>query len=106
MITLTQRAIKKALTLAQKEGKAPILRLGVKGGGCSGLSYVVEFADTISEQDKSYKIDDLTVVCDVKSLQFLSELTLDFETNLLKSGWRFINPKANKSCSCGESFSV
>ena len=106
MITLTPRAIEKALTLAKKEGKPPILRLGVKGGGCSGMSYVVSFIDEIREEDTAADYDGLRVVCDPKSLQFLEELVLDYETNLFKSGWKFSNPQAAKSCSCGESFSV
>ena len=106
MITLTSRAVTKAITLAQKEGKPPILRVGVKGGGCSGLSYVLDFVDEIKDLDTTSKLDGLTVICDPKSLEFIKELVLDFETNLLKSGWKFTNPKATKSCSCGESFSI
>ena len=106
MITLTSRAVTKAITLAQKEGKPPILRVGVKGGGCSGLSYVLDFVEHIKATDTSSALDGLTVICDPKSLEFIKELVLDFETNLLKSGWKFINPKATKSCSCGESFSI
>lgn len=106
MITLTSRAVTKAITLAQKEGKPPILRVGVKGGGCSGLSYVLDFVDGIREVDTVSELEGLTVICDPKSLEFVKELVLDFETNLLKSGWKFTNPKAAKSCSCGESFSL
>ena len=106
MITLTSRAITKAITLAQKEGKPPILRVGVKGGGCSGLSYVLDFVEDIKETDTRSALAGLTVICDPKSFEFIKELVLDFETNLLKSGWKFTNPKATKSCSCGESFSI
>ena len=106
MITLTSRAVTKAITLAQKEGKPPILRVGVKGGGCSGLSYVLDFVEDVRELDTVSRLDGLTVICDPKSLEFVKELVLDFETNLLKSGWKFTNPKASKSCSCGESFSI
>ncbi len=106
MITLTSRAVNKAITLAQKEGKPPILRVGVKGGGCSGFSYVLDFVDNFKDSDTVSELDGLTVICDPKSLEFIKELVLDFETNLLKSGWNFTNPKATKSCSCGESFSI
>ena len=106
MITLTSRAVQKAITLAKKEGKPPVLRVGVKGGGCSGLSYVLDFVDDIRELDTVSELEGLTVICDPKSLEFVKELVLDFETNLLKSGWKFTNPKATKSCSCGESFSI
>ena len=106
MITLTPRAVVKALTLAKKEGKPPILRVGVKGGGCSGMSYVLDFIHEINENDFVEAYESLQVVCAPKSLQFVSDLVLDFEPNLLKSGWKFTNPKATKSCSCGESFSV
>ncbi len=106
MITLTSRAISKAITLAAKEGKPPILRVGVRGGGCSGLSYVLDFVHDIKESDTVSKLEGLTVISDPKSLEFVGELVLDFETNLLQSGWKFINPKASKSCSCGESFAL
>ncbi len=106
MITLTSRAVQKAITLAKKEGKPPVLRVGVKGGGCSGLSYVLDFVDDVRELDTVSELEGLTVICDPKSLEFVKELVLDFETNLLKSGWKFTNPKATKSCSCGESFSL
>ena len=106
MIPLTSRAVQKAITLAKKEGKPPVLRVGVKGGGCSGLSYVLDFVDDVRELDTVSELEGLTVICDPKSLEFVKELVLDFETNLLKSGWKFTNPKATKSCSCGESFSL
>jgi iron-sulfur cluster assembly protein len=106
MISITPKAIKKAISLAQKEGKAPVLRVGVQGGGCSGLSYVLDFTDLPGSDDEVLAIEGLTVVCDPKSLKFVAGMTLDFDSNLLNGGFRFNNPKAKRSCSCGESFSI
>jgi iron-sulfur cluster assembly protein len=106
MLQVTEKAAKKALSLAESEGKPKVLRIGVRGGGCSGLSYFMEFDDSPKEGDQVFEVAGLTVRCDPKSLQFLEETTLEYETNLMNAGFRFKNPKAKKSCGCGESFSV
>ena len=106
MITVTERAAKKALTIAAKEGKQPVLRVGVKGGGCSGLSYFMDFDDAPRDSDVRLDVLGLTVLCDPKSLKILEGTELDYDTNLLRGGFRFNNPNAKHSCGCGESFSI
>ena len=106
MIQVTEKAAKRAVKMAEKKGIPKILRVGVRGGGCSGLSYVMDFIDTIKADDVQIECAGLTLVCDPKSLEFLKETILDYDSNLLNGGFRFNNPKAKRSCSCGESFSV
>lgn len=82
------------------------LRIGVRGGGCSGLSYFLDVDD--QPTDKDHVIDaplDVKVFIDPKSLLFLQGSTLDYVTGLMESGFKFINPKAGRGCGCGESFS-
>jgi len=106
MISLTERAVGRALKMAEKQGVAKILRVGVKGGGCSGMSYFMDFDEKIGENDEILELGELKVICDPKSLRFLENTELDFETNLLNHGFRFNNPNAKRSCSCGESFAI
>ena len=86
------------------------LRVGVKGGGCSGFSYTLGFDDTKSETDqvsiKEWMPKDIEVICDPKSFLYLNNTILDFESGLMGRGFRFNNPNATTSCGCGESFSV
>lgn len=106
MIIVTERAAKKAKSLAEQEGVAPELRLGVQGGGCSGLSYFYAFDTAVKEGDTVWDVGGVTLRCDPKSLKLLDGCRLDYETSILKSGFRFSNPNARASCSCGESFSL
>jgi iron-sulfur cluster assembly protein len=106
MIVVTERARDKALALAQKDKKTPILRVAVRGGGCTGLSYVIDFVEQARATDLVLCLGDLTVVCDPKSLAYIDGTELDYESNLLKRGFRFNNPRAKQTCSCGESFTV
>lgn len=106
MITLTPQAIEEVKRLtAKQEGKDLGLRVGVKGGGCSGLSYTMNF-DAQRTGDNVYEFDETRVFVDPKSLLYLEGLTLDFSDSLEGRGFKFINPNASKSCGCGESFSV
>jgi iron-sulfur cluster assembly protein len=82
------------------------LRMGVKGGGCSGLSYSLEFDNEIGPHDKKFDIDGVQVVCDAKSYLYLNGTTLDYVTEGLTGGFTFINPQAKSSCGCGSSFSA
>ena len=84
------------------EGSA--LRVGVRGGGCSGLQYFLEVEDGRRETDEVIEKDGVTVLVDPKSLVFLQGSTLDYVTGLMESGFKFSNPKAGKGCGCGESF--
>jgi iron-sulfur cluster assembly protein len=107
MITVTESAAKKVQSLIEESGfKTPYLRVSVKGGGCSGLSYDLSFDtdqqpnDTLAE-DKGVKI-----LVDNKSLLYLFGTELEFSDGLNGKGFQFINPNASRTCGCGESFAV
>ena len=108
MILITERAAQevKRIVTEQKLPDATALRVGVKGGGCSGFSYTLGFDDQVSETDQIYELDGVRVVCDPKSFLYLNGTQIDFEDNLMGRGFKFGNPNAAKSCGCGESFSV
>ena len=86
------------------------LRVGVKGGGCSGFSYSLGFDDVKKKTDqvsiKEWQPKDLEIWCDPKSFLYLNNTIIDFEDGLMGRGFKFVNPNAAKSCGCGESFSV
>jgi len=104
-VTITETAQKQALRVIAKKGAA-FLRLGVKGGGCSGLSYVMKPDSATSDRDRTWSLPSgLRVVIDHKSLEFLKGMTVDYDLkNLLEGGFRFDNPNSVKSCGCGTSF--
>ncbi len=106
-ISVTPRAVAKAREALAKRGTPDAaLRLGVKGGGCSGFSYVIEFADAPAARDKVFEFDGLRVVVDPKSLVFLNGTTLDYEVKLMAHGFKFVNPNEAAGCGCGSSFGV
>ena len=106
MIQLTQVAIGEVKRLLSKQSKADMgLRAGVRGGGCSGLSYQLGFG-VKKEGDSEFDFDGVKVFVDPKSLLYLDGMTIDFTDGLENRGFKFINPNAQKSCGCGESFSV
>lgn len=106
-IILTPKAIDKAKFSLLKRGTPDAaLRLGVKGSGCSGLAYLIEFEDKIGSKDIVFDFEGLKVVVDPKSLVYLKGSTLDYEIKLMQHGFKFINPNAKTSCGCGESFDV
>ncbi len=108
MVSLTPQAIKEVRRMIESEhpGKTDLgLRLGVKGGGCSGLSYSLNF-DQKHEGDNAFDFEGLKVFVDPKSLLYLQGTALDYVDTLQAKGFRFVNPNAAKSCGCGESFSV
>ena len=108
MVNLSPLAIeevRRMLKTQHSESQDLGLRLGVKGGGCSGLSYSLNF-DKKKEGDNEFDFGGLKVLVDPKSLLYLQGTTLDYVDALEGKGFRFINPNANKTCGCGESFSV
>jgi iron-sulfur cluster assembly protein len=106
VITVTESAVRMVRRIMEKDGRADaVLRVGVKGGGCSGFSYHMEFADAARDADEQYDFHGLRVVVDPRSLEFLGDLTLDYREGI-NSGFQWVNPRATKTCSCGESFSV
>jgi len=105
-VILTPAAVAQIKRLRAKKGDDALkLRVGVKGGGCSGLSYVLALEDAPHATDTVYDVDGVTVLVDPKSAQFITGMTLDYSTaNLLEGGWKYINPNVQKSCGCGTSF--
>jgi iron-sulfur cluster assembly protein len=106
MITLTDRAVRKVLQLADNDGVEKMLRVGVRDGGCSGFSYFMDFDAEPRAGDQVVEYGDLKVVCDNESMELMAGTELDYQTSLLRGGFKFNNPKARRSCSCGDSFSV
>jgi iron-sulfur cluster assembly protein len=108
-VQVTDRAIKRIRIALAKEGISPTeggLRLGVQGGGCSGLSYNIRFDSQPRERDRIFNFEDVRVFVDPKSFIYLSGMILDYEETLMRQGFNFINPNSTKSCGCGTSFSA
>jgi len=106
-LALTEKANKHVKKLMEDQSLHGVfLRMGVKGGGCSGLSYSLEFDSELGPHDKKFDIDGVQVVCDAKSYLYLNGVTLDYVTEGLQGGFTFINPQAKSSCGCGTSFSA
>ena len=107
MITVTDTGKKQALRLMEDEGKdGYFIRVGVEGGGCSGLMYQLTFDNQLNENDKSFENNGVQVVVDKKSFLYLVGTTLDFSGGLNGKGFVFNNPNAGRTCGCGESFSL
>lgn len=107
MVGVTESAVREVQRLLEKEGKqGHALRLLVKGGGCSGLSYDLEFDADTREKDLVFEFGGLKVLVDQKSYIYLKGITLDFSGGLNGKGFQFRNPNATHTCSCGESFSI
>jgi iron-sulfur cluster assembly protein len=107
-LQVTERAVKRIRVAMAKEGVSPEeggLRLGVMGGGCSGLSYSIKFDTRPRERDRIYTFDGVRVFVDPKSFLYLHGMTLDYEETLMRQGFNFINPNSTRSCGCGSSFS-
>jgi iron-sulfur cluster assembly protein len=106
-LTLTETAVKQVKELMKTQNLENVyLRMGVKGGGCSGLSYSLEFDNETGPRDKKFDIEGVQVVCDAKSYLYLNGTTLDYVTQGLTGGFTFVNPQAKSSCGCGTSFSA
>lgn len=108
MITLTPSAVQEVKRLIQQEQKPNVaLRLGVKGGGCSGFSYVMGLEEAVQKPyDTVFEQDGVKVLIDAKSHLYLDGTTIEFKNALMGGGFEFQNPLAKKSCGCGSSFGV
>jgi iron-sulfur cluster assembly protein len=105
---MTDAAIERVTALKKKrQTPGAVLRVGVRGGGCSGLSYFMDFVDNPEEKDKLFEFDlDVTLAVDRKSYLFLNGTEIDFNKSMMKTGFEFHNPLSGRSCSCGESFTT
>ena len=105
-ITLTQAAADHVTNFLAKRGKGVGLRLGVRTSGCSGMAYVLEFADEIAQGDQVFEDKGVRVIVDPKSLAYLDGTELDYGREGLNEGFKFNNPNVKDECGCGESFNV
>ncbi|GAA4972056.1 iron-sulfur cluster assembly accessory protein [Algibacter aquimarinus] len=109
MIKVSETAKKKVIELMQDDGYNPttdFVRVGVKSGGCSGLSYDLKFDKENQEDDKVFEDNDIKIIVDKKSFLYLIGTTLEYSGGLNGTGFVFNNPNANRTCGCGESFSL
>lgn len=109
MIHVTEKAAKKIQELLVKEGVPGVaggLRVGVQGGGCSGLSYAMRLDTQARDRDKVFEENGARVFVDPKSYLYLDNTTLDYEQTLMREGFIFQNPQATRSCGCGSSFTA
>jgi len=110
MVTISEKALNHVINLMIESGMTPEthnLRVGVKGGGCSGLSYTMDFDDTITEMDEVVNVDGgLKVVIDKKSVLYLFGTQLTYSDGLNGKGFQWENPNASRTCGCGESFAL
>jgi len=108
MITVSENAKSQAIKLMNEDGSpsGSFIRVGVKGGGCSGLTYDLVFDHEINDNDKVFEDKGIKIVCDKKSILYLAGTELDFSGGLNGKGFVFNNPNANRTCGCGESFSL
>jgi len=109
MIKVSDIAKKKVVELMTDDGFNAItdfVRVGVKSGGCSGLSYDLKFDNSKSDEDKVFEDNGVKIIVDKKSFLYLAGTTLDFSGGLNGTGFVFNNPNANRTCGCGESFSL
>ncbi|MFA7272664.1 MAG: iron-sulfur cluster assembly accessory protein [Crocinitomicaceae bacterium] len=107
MINVTESAKTQAIKLMEEEGKdGYFIRVGVQGGGCSGLMYQLDLDNQEKEDDKAFEDNGIKIVVDKKSFLYLIGTTLDFSGGLNGKGFVFKNPNADRTCGCGESFSV
>lgn len=108
MVTITDKAKEKVLRLMEEAGldASYFLRVSVKGGGCSGLSYNLDFDNEEKTGDQFFEDNGIKITLDMKSFLYLAGTELDFTDGLNGKGFNFNNPNASRTCGCGESFSV
>ncbi len=105
-VTLTESAARHVQRSLEKRGHGEGLRLGVRTSGCSGMAYVLEYADQAAPEDTVFESHGVKVLVDKKSLVYLDGTVLDYTREGLNEGFRFKNPNEKETCGCGESFSV
>ena len=108
-ITLTERAVKEVKSILEQQGlpiESTYLRLGVKGGGCSGFTYSLDLTPVKGEHDEEFGQDGVKCLCDPKSLLYMDGTTVDFKDGVMGRGFVFNNPNASSTCGCGSSFSA
>ena len=112
-ILITEPAMKQLAALMAQQGAGKVLRVGVRSGGCSGMSYTMDFVDSpdIRSDDEQYTYEpaeapSFQVICDPKSLLYIYGMQLDFSSALIGGGFNFTNPNATQTCGCGSSFAV
>ena len=108
-IALSERAAKEVKSIIEQNNlpaDGTYLRMGVKGGGCSGFSYALDLTENKSDKDQEYEIHGVKIICDSRSIIYLDGVTVDFKDELTGRGFVFNNPNATGSCGCGSSFSV
>jgi len=110
-IELTETAIHEIKTIIDQqfqdgnlEAQNIRLRVGVKGGGCSGFSYILDLTENVNDNDEAFDKDGVSVICDPKSYLYLNGTTIDFKDELVGRGFVFTNPNATSTCGCGSSF--
>ena len=107
MISLTEAAASKVGELIlNRDGDTAGLRVGVRGGGCSGFTYFLEFADAANQGDRELESHGVRLYVDPKSFLYLMGTEVDYVDSLSGSGFKFVNPNARRTCGCGESFSM
>ncbi len=106
LIRLSESASKKVLELIEREKEGDCLRVAISGGGCNGLSYKLKFEPEPKKGDILVRSGGVRVLIDTKSALYLKGMVLDYSHAMVGGGFRFSNPNAKASCSCGESFSV
>lgn len=108
MIYISEKAKERVIALKKESelGEDYFLRVGVVGGGCSGLSYKLDFDNETQSSDQVFEDKGIKMVTDIKSFLYLCDSTLEYTEGLNGKGFHFINPNASRTCGCGESFSV
>ncbi|WP_078579309.1 HesB/IscA family protein [Salipaludibacillus agaradhaerens] len=104
MLTITEVAVGQVKTMMADDDDAKYLRIGVQGGGCSGLSYVMGFDTEINEEDKHLEIEGLEVVVEKENIPMLEGVKIDYKQNMMGGGFTIDNPNAIANCGCGSSF--
>nr|WDA98880.1 Iron-sulfur cluster assembly accessory protein [Sciadococcus taiwanensis] len=107
-IKITQSALDQLKHLQSQTKEQLLLRLGVRQGGCSGMSYMMDFEqkENITQKDTVIQYENFTIICDPKSLLYLYGLSLDYNAQLIGGGFKFVNPNAVQTCGCGQSFNA